>query len=191
MTTSAADAERSTLSGSEQPELPFTPSLRCALTHWYELRPVGQKLGSDNHKRLAAVTSWHRTMRRQGIDGLRGAIVASVKVERSWEAPLLPIGAALFQDVLPLNLVLRNLRSGPIELRSAAIFASVFYFESPLSVEIAEQVIVGQGDSLMLQAMKEALDIRSRTSTGGSCARCGARGVQNQSKLDWLPHRMA
>jgi hypothetical protein len=186
---SALDAVTPMPSGEKQPELPFTPSLRCILQHWYELRAKGLSLGSDNNKRLVAITSWHRTMRRQGIDGLRGAIVASVKGERSWEAPLLPIGAALFQDVLPLSLVLQNLRSGPIELRSAAIFASAFYFESPLSVEIAEQVVVGAGDKLMLQAMKEVLDLRSRTSTGGSCGRCGERGVQDQPRLDWLPLR--
>lgn len=150
---------------------------------------TGEKLGSENNKRLTAITSQHRMTRRLGIDATRGAIIASVRGERAWEAPLLVIGAALFQDVLPLDLVLQNLRSGPLELRSAAIFASVFYFESPLSVEIAEQVIIDKGDRLMLQAMKEALDLRSRTSTGGSCARCGTRGTQNQPPLDWLPHR--
>lgn len=188
MTSSVSSAERSTATSSE-PEQPFTPSLRCVLQHWYELRPKGEKLGSDNNKRLTAITSQHMNLRRKGVDAVRGAIMASVRCERTWEAPLLLIGAALFQDVLPLDLVLRNLRGGPFELRSAAAFASVFYFESPLSVEIAEQVILDKGNRLVLQAMKEALDLRSRTSTGGTCARCGERGIQNQHRLDWLPHR--
>jgi hypothetical protein len=171
-----------------QPE-PYAPSLKCCLTHWYELRPNGEKIGSVNNRRLASISSQNRVARRQGIDALRGAIWSGVKGERAFEAVLLPIGAALFQDVLPFDLVLRHLRHGQRELRSAAVFASSYYSSTDLSVEIAEELISDKGDKLILQAMREVLDLRSRTSSGGKCRRCGERGTRQLQQLDWLPHR--
>jgi hypothetical protein len=109
------------------------------------------------------------------------------------EAAHLPIGAALFPDALPTDFIMQKLRGDAFEFRTAAIFASVYYSSGPLSIEIAEQLITGVGDRLLLQAMKEILELRDRASSGGKCGRCGVRGVQNQESmrsLDWLPHRV-
>lgn len=186
---SARNAVTSTTDSALPYEGRFAPALSCCLQHWYELRLKGERIGSVNNKRFTAITSQHKMSRRLGLDALRGAIVSSVKGERAFEAVLLPIGAALFPDALPFELVMQNLRSGTLELRSAAVFASSYYAGSDLSVEIAEQVILGTGDRLILQAMKEVLDLRGRTDSGGACPRCGARGTRHQQTLDWLPHR--
>jgi hypothetical protein len=187
MTSSARSAERNTPEQS-QPE-PFVPALRCVLTHWYELRLRGAPLTAENNSRLSSIHSMHRACAEQGLSAVRATLLACVRGERAFEAALLPIGAALFPNSLPLSTVLRHLREGAVELRSAAIFASSYYASTDLSVEIAEQVVSGNGDKLMLQAMQEVLDLRSRTSSGGRCSRCGELAVHQQKPQDWLPRR--
>jgi hypothetical protein len=178
------------MGGVEQPAPPFVPSLRCTLTHFCELRPRGEKLGSVNNRRLVSITSQYRFASSRGLDSLRGAVLSSVSGERAFEPALLPIGAALLQDVMPIEFIFRHLRGGQQELRAAAVFASVYYSSTDLSVEIAEELISDKGDKLILQAMHEVLDLRIRTSTGGTCHRCGARGTRQLQQLDWLPYRM-
>jgi hypothetical protein len=167
-------------------EGPLVPALGCALTHWYQLRLPGEKIGSVNNRRLVAIASQHKLARRQGLDALRGAVMGSVKGERAFEAVLLPVGAALFPDILPLKVVLRSIQEGTLELRSAAIFAALYYPSSDLSVELAEQTITGKGDRLILQAIGEVLDLRGRE---GKCRRCGRAWVRAQTSMDWVPHR--
>ncbi len=176
----------------EQPTAAFAPALRCVLQHFYELRFPGDRIGPDNNKRLAHLTSLHRLARRQGRDGLRGVILASVHGEARMDAEELPVGAALFPDIVPVSFVLQKLRGDAIEFRLSAIFASVFYPSGPLSLEIAEQFIVGSGNRLILQAMKEVLELRASSGSGGKCSKCGVRGLRNQAllqSLDWEPHR--
>jgi hypothetical protein len=165
------------------------PALRCVLTHFYEFRERGERLGSENNKRLAIITSQHKMARRLGLDALRGAVVSGMKGERVLEPALLIIGAALFPSSVPVGLVLRHMVGNSLEFRTAAVFASVYYPEGDLSVEIAERTITGEGDRLLLQAMKEVLDLRGRASTSSPCPRCGEPGTQVQPTLDWLPHR--
>src|ERR1700677_352976 len=108
---SALSAERSMSGGSAQSEGRFVPALKCVLTHWYQLRPSGTPIGSENNRRLIAINSMHRLGRRQGLDAVRGAIIGSIKGERILEAVLLPIGAALFPEVLPVEFILQLLRT--------------------------------------------------------------------------------
>lgn len=165
------------------------PSLKCTLTHWYEFRRAGEAIGSENSRRLVAITSQHRAARRLGTDALRGAIVSARKGYRPFEPVLLIIGAALFNELVPVSYVYQRMTDSSFEFRTAAVFAAVYYPEGDLSVELADRIITGTGDKLILQAMKEVLDLRSRASTSSACPRCGARGTTDQHLLDWLPHR--
>jgi hypothetical protein len=145
-------------------------------------------VGPVNNKRRVAVTSLHRIARVQGLGALRDRLVGAVREERVMEPALLPIGAGLFVDDLPVSLILRHVRGDSSEFRAAAIFASVYHRSNDLSVEVAERMIFGGGDPLVLQAMKEVLDLRGRTAVpGGSCGRCGEQGTQLQAPIDWLP----
>jgi hypothetical protein len=162
-------------------DAPFLPSLGCVLRHYYEFPPVWPDETYGRSVRLTSITSYHAAFQQRGSSALKDAIAAGLKGERVFEAPLLPIGAALFPEILPMTTIIRYMRSGPMEFRIAAVFASLFYVASDLSVEIAEQVILGTGDALVLRAMKEALDVRNRTSHGGPCARCNTHGVQEQT----------
>lgn len=161
------------------------PPLRCCLRHWCAFEDA---YAITSTRRLSSVSSLHRVAQNQGLDALRGIIVAGVRGEHVLEAAYLPIGAALFQDDMPAEFVLQHLCGDSGESRSAAIFASIYYSSSALSIEIAERTITNTGSRLTLQAMKEALDLKNRSTTSGTCDRCGARGVQVQHPLDWLPN---
>jgi hypothetical protein len=169
----------------------YQTSLKCVLTHYCDLHLVGDTVGSVQNKRLVSVTSLHNVAARQGLEALHERLIGSVKGERVMEPALLPIGAGLFVDDLPIELILRHMRGDSPEFRAAAVFASIYHRSTDLSVEVAERMIFGGGDKLTLQAMKEVLDLRSRTAVpGGSCERCGEPGTQLQAPIGWLPRRV-
>lgn len=168
------------------------PDVRCVLQHWYELRPKGEAIGSENNRRFTALTALARRERRHGVDALRGDILAALRGERALEVAFLPLAAGLFHDTAITSaldqLILRALRDAAFETRIAATYAGAFRLDSweEVGLLLAERVILQQEDRLLVAAARDVLAIRLATKDGGRCPRCTTTG----NPRDWLPRRV-
>ena len=158
-------------------------SLRCVLQHWYELRPKGERIGSENNKRLTHIKQLHTVYRRQKADALRGSILAAARSERPLEPAFLPVGAGLFPEhVLIETLVRRSLTHQREDYRIAAFYAASFflYRSDAIGLVLTEMVMLGKG--VEQQAASDAL----RLAGEAPCASCRSKTAAAES---WCPVR--
>jgi hypothetical protein len=157
----------------------FAPSLLCVLTHWYQLRDKKEKIGSVNNHRFSDIKALAMVGRRQGLDALRGAIVRAAKGEQMPEPGYYPIGAGLFTDDLVVETFVRKgLHHQRSDYRIAATYGAAFYAgrSEEVAFLLAERVVLAEGEKMVLQATREALDIYVDTKYGGKCRLCGLTG---------------
>ena len=167
------------------------PQLRCVLQHWYELRPQGQVLGSENNKRYVGIKALKMVLQRRGKDALRGEIFRAARSESMAEPAHLVVGAGFFpDDVLVETFVRKALSQQNRDFRIAATYASSFFLQLSREVVIvlSERVLLGEGDALVLQASQEALTIGACAHNGDLCSLCSSRGTSRETD-DWVPWR--
>lgn len=166
------------------------PALRCVLQHWYELRPKGEKIGSANNQRFVDIKALHMVARRQGIDSLRGTIVAAARSERASEPAHLPIGAGLFTDDLRIETYVRRaLDHQRLDYRIAATYGAIYYLRrsEEIAFILGERVLLAEEDKLLVLASRDVLDIWRETKDGGRCGRCGSKKADES----WCPARVS
>jgi len=156
------------------------PAVRCVLQHWYELRPKGEKIGTENNHRFTDLKALLMVGRRQGLDALHVAIINAAKGSRTSERAYYPVGAGLFtEDLIIETFVRKGLQHQRVDYRVAATFGSAFYLgrSEEVAFTLAERVVLPEGDALVVQAAREVLDIWADVRTGGKCRRCGLTGT--------------
>lgn len=170
------------------------PSLRCVLTHWYQLRLKGEKLGPDNNARLVDIKALSMIQRRQGTDALRGTILQAARSMGTASPVHLPVGAGLFTENIQVETwVRRSLSHQLSKFRVAATYAAIFYIRQSEEVAfiLGERVVVAEEDALVIAAARDALDLWRATKYGGRCPRCGqtAGPLLTPRLPEWAPPR--
>lgn len=167
------------------------PALRCALQHWYELVPKGQKLGEENQRRRASVRDLHMIFRRQGADGLRSEVLQAASGHARIKPVHLIVGAAFFSEKVEVEtMVRRSLRHERADFRIAGSYAGLYYMgrSEEVAFLLADRVILGEEEAQVVAAARDALDIWNSVRDGGRCSRCGQTGMSPSTlrQQDWV-----
>jgi hypothetical protein len=161
------------------------------LQHWYELRRQGEKLGTSNSERFAAVKSMNMIARRQGADALRGEVQRACRGLSLTQPVHYVLGGGLFTDQVEVEtLVRRGLRHDQIKHRIAATYGAIYYISTSEEVAslLVERVVLEQEDALLVDAARDALSIGGMAKHGSRCTRCGQTGgpLSTRKLLDWM-----
>jgi hypothetical protein len=114
---------------------------------------------------------------------------------------MLVVCAGLFPDDVVVEAYVRRVLHSEqhLEFRVAATYASVFFLprSEEVASQLAERVLLGEGEQLLVLAARDVLGIWAATKNGGTCSSGHpARTTSSwpaawRSSFDWMPVRVS